>query len=128
MRRFIRENSLSLVMFGLFFISMGGQIITGYQDYNQELKDHKQPQIGYVKYLGSGHFIEAVFENWESEFLQMGTYVVLTIFLRQKGSPESKKLEGEETVDAELTNTKQNLNAPWPVRQGGLHLKSTKTL
>lgn len=123
MRRILRENGLSLVMFGLFFISMLGQIITGHQDYNQELKDHKQPQIGYVKYLGSGHFIEAVFENWESEFLQMGLYVLLTAFLRQKGSPESKKLEGEEAVDAEPTRAEQNKNAPWPVRRGGLALK-----
>jgi len=46
--------------------------------------------VTYIEYFGEGHFIEAVFENWESEFLQMGMYIVLTIFLYQKGSPESK--------------------------------------
>lgn len=101
-------------MFGLFFFSIAGQIITGHHDYNQELKDHKQPQIGLVEYLGSGHFIEAVFENWESEFLQMGLYVLLTAFLRQKGSPESKKLEGKEAVDAEpAEKSRANPKAPW---------------
>ena len=124
MRRIFRENGLTIVMFGLFFFSFVGQIITGHQDYNQELKDHKQPQLGYVEYLQSGHFIEAVFENWESEFLQMGMYVVLTAFLRQKGSPESKQLEGEEAVDAEPTKSQRlNKDTPWPVRRGGLALK-----
>ncbi|MEG3985928.1 hypothetical protein QUA13_02045 [Microcoleus sp. S28C3] len=123
MRRFFRENSLSLVMFGLFFFSLVGQILTGHRDYSQELKDHKQPPIGVVEYLGSGHFIEAVFENWESEFLQMGMYVLLTAFLCQKGSPESRKPEGEEAVDAEPGNQELNPKTPWPVRQGGLSLK-----
>lgn len=122
MRRFIRENSLSLVMFGLFFTSLVGQIITGYQEYNQELKEHRQPQISNVKYLESGHFIEAVFENWESEFLQMGVYVLLTVFLKQKGSPESNKLEGKDAADSE-SRTPQNNNHTLPVRREGLALK-----
>ena len=65
--------------------------------------------------MGSGHFIEAVFENWESEFLQMSAYVLLTAFLRQKVSPESKKLEGKEEVDADPRQSKR-ADAPWPVR------------
>ena len=74
------------------------------------------------QYLHSGHLLEATFENWESEFLQMGVYVVLTIWLRQKGSPESKKLTGEEEVDQQPDPAKPH--APWPVRRGGawLHL------
>lgn len=121
MRRFIRENSLSLVMFGLFFLSLIGQTITGHKDYNEELKQYKQPQIGYIEYLGSGHYIEAVFENWESEFLQMGMYVVLTAFLKQKGAADSKKIEGKEPVDAEPgESSSHDKKVPLPVRRGGV--------
>ncbi|NQE38627.1 hypothetical protein E5S67_06412 [Microcoleus sp. IPMA8] len=63
MRGFFQENSLSLAMFGLFFFSLVGQILTGYHDYSQEQKDRQQLQICVVEYLGSGQFIEAVFEN-----------------------------------------------------------------
>ncbi|MEG3941407.1 hypothetical protein QT995_25115 [Microcoleus sp. S36b_A3] len=63
-------------MFGLFFFSLVSQIITGDHDYSQELKERQQPQIVVVEYLGSGHFIEALFENWESEFLSIGTLAV----------------------------------------------------
>jgi hypothetical protein len=69
------------------------------------------------QYFGSGHFLEATFENWESEFLQMGLYVLLTVWLRQRGSSESKKLYEEEEVDAEPDPNKED--APWPVKQGG---------
>jgi hypothetical protein len=67
-------------------------------------------------YLQSGHFIQSTFENWESEFLQMALFVVLTISLRQKGSSESKKMDAEEEVDREPSPGR---DAPWPVRAGG---------
>ena len=123
MRRILRENGLSLALFALFLFSVAGQSIAGQQEYNDDQQQHGQPQAGYIQYLGTGHFIEAVFENWESEFLQMAAYVVLTIFLRQKGSSESKKLEGEEPEDAEAERRAADPNAPWPVRRGGLVLK-----
>jgi hypothetical protein len=74
-----------------------------------------------VQYLTSGAFVEATFENWESEFLQMGAYVVLTALLIQKGSPESKKPEGDK-ADADPREERDNPEAPWPVRRGGLVL------
>jgi len=80
--------------------------------------EHGGQTIGLLEYLTTGHFIEAAFENWESEFLQMASFVVLTVFLRQKGSSESKKLEGDEAVDAEPDPKKKD--APGPVRRGGL--------
>jgi uncharacterized protein DUF6766 len=119
MRRILRENGLSIVLFGLFFFSLGGQSIAGWRAYTEEQDEHGQPPVGYVGYLGTGHFLEAVFENWESEFLQMGLYVLLTVFLRQKGSAESKKLDGEEPVDADPRTSRGDPNAPWPVRRGG---------
>lgn len=123
MQHILRENGLSIAMFGLFFIFLVGQSITGHKEYNQDLQEHNQPSISFVEYSRSGHFIEAVFENWESEFLQMAAYVLLTIFLRQKGSPESKKLQGEEPVDADPRKPRKSKRAPWPVHRGGLILR-----
>ena len=121
MRRILRENGLSITLFLLFLVSLIGQSLTGQQEYNQDQQEHGRPTAGYVEYLGTGHFIEAVFENWESEFLQMGAFVILTVFLFQKGSPESKRLDVKEEQDADLTNA-QRSDAPWPVRRGGLAL------
>jgi hypothetical protein len=122
MRRFLRENSLSIVMFGLFFVFLLAQSLTGWRTANQENQEHHQPTESYVGYLGSGGFAEATFENWESEFLQMAGFVLLTVFLRQKGSPESKNLEGEEPVDADPNQASGRQGVPWPVRRGGLAL------
>src|SRR5687767_2273564 len=81
MRRWFRENGLSIAMFGLFAIFLLGQSIAGHREYNDDQQEHQQPTVGYIQYLSTGHFIEAIFENWESEFLQMGAYVVFTVFL-----------------------------------------------
>jgi hypothetical protein len=77
-------------MFALFLLLLWGQSVAGHRSYNEEQRDHRQAPIGYLPYLSEGHFIEAVFENWESEFLQMSAFVAFTVFLRQRGSPESK--------------------------------------
>jgi len=99
MKKFLRENSLSIVLFTLFFVFLVGLSVTGYLHENEEMKMHAQPAVTYTEYLASGSFIEAVFENWESEFLQMGALVLLTIWLVQKGSADSKKLRGKGEVD-----------------------------
>ncbi|MDQ3930066.1 MAG: hypothetical protein M3328_13085, partial [Chloroflexota bacterium] len=124
MSKFFRENSLSIVVFFMFLFSVVGQALTGNAEYNEEQQAHGEQAIGLVEYLGTGHFVEAIFENWESEFLQMGTYVVLTIFLRQKGSSESKKLEGKEPVDADPRDEKERnkKGVPGPVKRGGFVL------
>jgi hypothetical protein len=90
MRDFIRKNSLSIVFLILFLCSLAGQFFTGYSHYNEDLHEDGQQSVGYAAYFHSGHFIQATFENWESEFLQMALFVLLTIWLRQKGSSESK--------------------------------------
>jgi hypothetical protein len=123
MRRSLRDNGLSIVVFALFFVFVVGQSIAGFLDYNSTEKEHGRPPVGYIEYLRSGDFVEAVFENWESEFLQMGLYVVLTVFLYQKGSAESKDPEAEEPVDAEPRESRHRPDTPWPVRRGGLALK-----
>jgi hypothetical protein len=119
MRRFLRDNGLSLVLFSLFLGTIIGQSITGFQVYNNDQQDHNQPMVGFGTYLISGHFIEAVFENWESEFLQDAAYVMLTVYLFQRGSSESKDPDKEEPVDADPRDSKGDPNAPWPVRRGG---------
>ncbi len=122
MRRLLRDNGLSIVVFTLFFVFVVGQSIAGFLDYNSTEKEHGRPPVGYAECLRSGDFVEAVFENWESEFLQMGGFVLLTVWLRQKGSPESKKLEGEEPVDEDPRHADLDDDAPWLARTGGVKL------
>jgi len=114
------RNSLSVVFLFLFIITLLAQAVTGFNVHNSELKDAGMASLSFMEYLNSGHFISATFENFESEFLQMAMYVVLTISLRQIGSSESKKIDGEEAVDRE---SKPSPDAPWPVRKGGWILK-----
>jgi hypothetical protein len=121
MRKFLRENSLSLVLILLFVLTLGAQAVSGWGDYNDDQQSHDQPTVDLATYLGTPHFLEAVFENWESEFLQMGSFVLLTVWLRQKGSPESKKLDEDEEEDRKASKARKD--APLPVRRGGLILK-----
>lgn len=118
-RSFIYKNALSLFFLFLFLITLGGQALTGWREHNKELKEHDAPEIGLSTYLQTGHFISATFENFESEFLQMAMYVLITIKLRQIGSSESKSIDEEEEVDREPVPSK---DAPWPVRKGGFIL------
>lgn len=99
MKKFLTENGLSLALFSLFAVFLIGLSIAGYLHENSELKMHGQESVSYVEYLTEPDFVEAVFENWESEFLQMGALVVMTIWLIQKGSADSKKLRGKNAVD-----------------------------
>lgn len=95
-------------------------IVSGTAAYNQEQHDHGSPEsISVIAYLTTGDFLEATFENWESEFLQMGMYVVLTAFLYQLGSSESKPIDGTAPQDADPRQAKITTATPWPVRRGG---------
>ena len=122
LRRFLFENGLSLAAFGLFLFSFVGQIVAGHRTHNEEQRAHAEASVTLGEYLRSGVFIEATAENWESEFLQMGLFVLLTAFLFQRGSSESKRLEEAEVVDQEPSEAREDPDAPWPVRHGGLPL------
>jgi hypothetical protein len=127
MRRFLRENSLSIVVFVLFFFTfIVGQSLSGHRSFNADQKDHGDAPVTYWAYLRTGHFGEATFENWESEFLQMGSYVLLTVWLRQRGSAESKSLDEDEPTDEDPSLHSDDPDAPWPVRRGGLALRLYK--
>lgn len=117
MKKFLYENGLSILLLVITALTLMGQLVVGWHEFNNELSDYERAPLSFGAYLSSGHCIEAVFENWESEFLQMGLYVLLTVSLRQKGSSESKGLDGEEEVDREPSPTRKD--APWPVRRGG---------
>ncbi len=117
---FFYKNSLTIVFMLLFILSLLGQAISGWKDHNEYLKDKRQTELSLSEYSISPHFIQATFENWESEFLQMALFVVLTIWLREKGSSESKPQDGEDEVDKV---TKAKSNSPWPVKRGGFILK-----
>jgi hypothetical protein len=117
MLKYIRNNSLSIVFLLMFLIALTGQFLTGMKEHNKERAEDGKAPLRAGQYIQSGHFIQATFENWESEFLQMALFVWLTIFLYQKGSSESKAFEGEEEVDREPSP--QRKGAPWPVRKGG---------
>jgi hypothetical protein len=120
---FLYNNSLSITFLSLAVITIVAQLITGLHQYNDFLIEQHQTPVSILHYLKSGHFIEATFENWESEFLQMALFVLLTVFLRQKGSSESKKLSGKEDVDKQPEN---HPDAPWPVKKGGIILSVYK--
>lgn len=121
MKKFFKENSLSIVFLLLFMVAIAGQLLTGYQVHLGELADEGAERITLFQYLSSGHFLQATFENWESEFLQMALFIVLTISLRQVGSSESKQPEGKEKVDRKPNPERRDV--PWPVKKGGIVLK-----
>ena len=122
-KHLLRDNGLSLVMFGFFALFLVAQSITGFNVYNDDQREHGEATINYPEYLRTGHFVEATFENWESEYLQMGAYVLVTVFLFQRGSSESKDPDKEESVDEDPRQAQDREGIPWPVRAGGLALK-----
>jgi hypothetical protein len=93
MRRFLREQSLSLVFLAMFLAALVGQAIAGHAEYNNEQIAHMSETVSFWRYLVSSEFGQAVMENWQSEYLQFTTFILLTVWLVQKGSPESKKLD-----------------------------------
>ncbi|MDR6462123.1 DUF6766 family protein [Chryseobacterium sediminis] len=117
---FFYRNSLSIVLITLMIIFLAGQFFMGWRTENKELIENGQSALKLGEYIHSGHFIQTTFENWESEFLQMMLYVLLTISLRQKGSSESKSMTEKEDVDREPV---AHPKAPWPVKKGGIWLE-----
>ena len=122
LRRIWHYHGLTIVLLALFVVTMVGQTWSGWYAYNVEQRDHGETPVSLTEYLGTGHFGEATFENWESEFLQMAFYVLLTVWLFQIGSSESKRPDVLELVDLDPRDSPNKDTAPWPVRKGGLVL------
>ena len=89
-RLHLYSNSLLLVMGLIFLLSWFGQSVTGWSNYNDDRQDHKEPTVSWVGYLKRPEFWDRTFQNWQSEFLAVGSMAAFTIYLRQRGSPESK--------------------------------------
>ena len=121
MRRVWRNNGLSLVLAVMFALALAGQSVVGHRQHNDEQRDHGQPEVSYTEYLASPAFLEATAENWESEFLQMAVYVLLTAVLFQKGSAESKDPDGPPEEEDRPPDPARP-GAPGPARRGGLAL------
>lgn len=119
MARLVRDNGLSIVLFGLFLVIWGGQAIAGWHSFNEEEMQHGRTAVSISTYIVSPHFLEATAENWESEFLQMAAYVLLTVWLFQKGSAESKAPGAPSSAIENPARHRNRPGAPWPVRHGG---------
>jgi hypothetical protein len=89
-RRFWYENSLVLAMSAIFLLSWGGQSLNNWRAENDELRQHGEQTVRWTEYVLGANFWERSLQNWQSEFLAVGTMAVFTVYLRQRGSPESK--------------------------------------
>jgi hypothetical protein len=110
---------LTLATLGLFLLFVLGQAIAGVLDFNEQQRQRHMAPVSLGVYLTTGHFWEAMGENWESEFLQMAAFVILTTVLFQRGSPESKEPDKPNPQDEDPRLHAHESNAPWPVRRGG---------
>jgi hypothetical protein len=119
----IRDRALTLALMAMFLLFLVGQLITGLAEHNSEQVQHGRAAVSIADYLGTGHPWEAIFENWESEFLQMAVFVLLTTVLIQKGSPESRRPGVKELADTDPRDFANDPDAPWPVRRGGWVLR-----
>ncbi len=100
MREHIREHALSLFFGVIFLVALVGQSIAGLLVYNDEEVAHGGTEVSYLDFITSNAFVVDVAENWQSEYLQFFLFILATIWLVQKGSPESKK-PGDEGIDSD---------------------------
>ncbi len=114
MKRFVKENSLSLFFLTIFLLALGGQAIAGHNLYNEEALAHHESTISFWRYLTSSSFGQAVMENWQSEYLQFMLFALATVWLLQKGSPESKELDqaGTESDREQLVGRHARTDSP----------------
>ena len=117
---FLKRNALSIAFLILMVFSLAGQIYTGWHEHNDFLVSYNRSGTDLSTYLISGHFLQSTFENWESEFFQMALFVILTIYMKQEGSSESRPMEDSSSdKEGECEPLK---NSPWPVKKGGIAL------
>jgi hypothetical protein len=89
-RRKVYENSLFLVMLFFFFLTWFAQSVTAWNVFNDEQSQHNEAALSWLGYVGTSDFWDRTLQNWQSEFLAVGTMAIFAVYLRQRGSPESK--------------------------------------
>ena len=121
MRRFLRDNSLSLFFLVLFLAALVAQSFAGWLDFNEEARAHTSSTYTYGRYVLSSEFGQAVLENWQSEYLQFVLFVLATIWFVQRGSNESKRPEeaGTESDEKQLIGSHARQNSPRWAKTGG---------
>jgi hypothetical protein len=120
-RKFVRNNGLSLGFGALFLLSLVGQAVSGLADFNDKQLAHGADPVGIGSYLTSSSFAVDVAENWQSEYLQFFLYVFATVWLVQRGSPESKPLSrvGAESDRDQLLGRHVKAGSPRWAKAGG---------
>jgi hypothetical protein len=123
--RFVRENGLTLFFTAIFVLAVVGQAFTGHAEYNNQLVADGLHGIGFVRYVTSSNFAVDLAENWQSEYLQFVLYVFVTVWLVQKGSPESKKIAdvGTESERAQKVGEYSTDDSPSWARRTGWRLR-----
>jgi hypothetical protein len=123
-RRFARENSLSLFFLGLFLASLVAQALVGHSDFNNQQLAHEDPTMSLGRYLTSSAFLVDVMENWQSEYLQFTLFIVVTVWLVQKGSTDSKPIgqEGTESDEQQKIGEHAEPDSPAWAKAGGWRL------
>jgi hypothetical protein len=121
MKTFLRENGLSLFFGAIFLITLAAQSLAGWQAYNAEQSEHGSATVSWLTYVTSSHYWGAVMENWQSEFLQFALFIGVTVWLVQKGSNETKRLEdvGLESDEQQRVGAHARKNSPLWARVGG---------
>jgi membrane protein implicated in regulation of membrane protease activity len=117
--RLLKDNGLTIALLALFVVCIAGQYISGWYVELEDARRHAEPGLTLLAYAVSPQFLSSVLENWESEFLQMATYVVLTAFLIQRGSAESKDPDAPPRGN-DLDQKAQQHGAPAILRKGPL--------
>ncbi|MEG3089404.1 DUF6766 family protein [Sphingomonas sp. PB4P5] len=116
--RLVRDNGLTIALMVLFMASILGQWFAGWHVANEDAARHGGSLMTLSEYAASPEFLSSVFENWESEFLQMSAYVVLTAMLFQRGSAESKDPDEKDARDSDLEAEGRKPGAPTILKWG----------
>lgn len=125
LRKFLRENNLTLVFLTIFVLALVGQAFAGLANYNNGLIADNMHPVGFLRYVSSSQFAVNVMENWQSEYLQFLLYIFATVWLVQKGSTESKQLDhvGRESDEDQKIGAYADSASPRWARARGLRLR-----
>jgi len=121
MRGFLRDNGLGVFFGAIFLVTLIAQALVGHADFNHEQLAHHDDPIGLGRYIFSSSFGSDVMENWQSEFLQFSLYIAATVWLLQRGSPESKAMgqAGRESDEEQKLGPHATEQSPRWARLGG---------